>query len=104
IMSSNSEKTIKNILKKEKTSVDFIISENALFGKHFIFNKIIKKFKINKTQLLYVGDELRDIDAAKKAGIKIIAVTWGYNSKSSLKRANPDFVVNDVKELEKLLI
>jgi len=39
---------------------------------------------------LFVGDKTRDIEAAKKAGIRMAAVTWGYNSRRSLDAMKPD--------------
>ena len=45
-------------------------------------------------ETLYIGDEVRDIDACRKTGIRIISVTWGFNSKEALCRKNPDFLVD----------
>jgi len=50
-----------------------------------------------------VGDETRDIEAAKAAGFQSVAVTWGYNSKKVLENARPDFIVEDFSALESLL-
>jgi phosphoglycolate phosphatase len=58
-----------------------------------------KKHQIHHSEVIYVGDEDRDIIAAKKAKIKNIAVSWGYNSKNKLRQLNPDFLVNSPKEM-----
>lgn len=44
--------------------------------------------------MVYVGDEDRDIIAAKKTMIRSIAVTWGYNSQKRLEAVGPDCIVN----------
>jgi len=44
--------------------------------------------------MLYVGDEIRDIRAARKVGIAVAAVTWGFNSQEALAAENPDFLVD----------
>jgi phosphoglycolate phosphatase len=51
---------------------------------------------------LSIGDEVRDIAAARKAGIAIAAVTWGYNSRAALERAHPDYLVTRPAELLQL--
>jgi len=39
----------------------------------------------------------------KKAKIKIMVVTWGFNSEKLLKKNKPDYLVNSPKEiLEKI--
>ena len=49
--------------------------------------------------IIYVADEVRDIEAARKAGVKIICVSWGYNDKSSLEKNNPDALVDNTDQL-----
>lgn len=52
------------------------------------------KYNINPLEVIYVGDEDRDIIAAKKTKIKTIAVTWGFNTNEKLSRENPDYLVD----------
>ena len=54
------------------------------------------------TAAIYVGDETRDVEAARKAGVQIIAVGWGLNSRASLLLQNPDFIVDSPEELTQL--
>ena len=53
---------------------------------------------------IYVGDEIRDVDAAKKAGIKVIGVTWGYNTKNALSTAHPDHIVEKPEDLTSIIL
>jgi len=105
IVSSNSEENIKKILKENnaKNFVEFIYSDISLFGKHITLQKMCKKYKLNPEEVVYIGDEDRDIVGAKKAKVKMIAVTWGYNSERKLKAEHPDYLVNSSKELVKVL-
>ena len=57
----------------------------------------------SKNHVFYVCDEVRDIEAARKSGIKSIAVTWGYNTKGALIKENPDFLVNSPDELRNII-
>ena len=78
---------------------DFISSTSKLTGKSKHLRAIQKTFSLRAQEMLYVGDEIRDIKAAKKAAIPIAAVTWGFNSTESLKTENPEHIISDPAEL-----
>jgi phosphoglycolate phosphatase len=101
IVSSNSEENIIQSLKKHNVQslFDFIFPQSSIFGKDKVLKKMCKKYQINSSEVIYVGDEDRDIIAAKKNKIKNIAVTWGYNSEKKLKKVYPDVIVNSPKEI-----
>ncbi|HUI33439.1 MAG: HAD-IA family hydrolase [Dysgonamonadaceae bacterium] len=105
IVSSNSKDIIIDTLKKDNIEnlFEFVYSESSLFGKHLVLKKMCKKHNINPLDVIYVGDEDRDIIAAKKAGIKNIAVTWGFNSKEKLSRENPDYLVDSPMQILEVL-
>jgi len=79
------------------------IYSGSTFGKHKVIKRWLKKERINAEEVIYVGDETRDIDAAKKTGIKIIAVSWGFNSQSALAAQNPDFLIERPQELIEIM-
>ena len=101
IVSSNSEEIIIDTLKEYNIDnlFEFVYSDSSLFGKHLVLKKMCSKYKINPLEVIYVGDEDRDIIAAKKAKIKTIAVTWGFNSKERLSRENPDYLVDSPMQI-----
>ena len=47
---------------------------------------------LKSQEILYVGDELRDVKASQKAGIPVAAVTWGFNSRESLAASKPTYL------------
>lgn len=51
----------------------------------------------------YVGDEVRDVEAARGAGMRSIAVSWGFNSEMALRAAHPDYIAASPNELPDLL-
>ena len=51
-----------------------------------------------------VGDHKHDICGAKDNGLKSVAVTYGYGDKIELKNSQPNYIVNNVEQLKKLLI
>ena len=86
IVSSNSTDTISRVLKKFGMSVDFIVT-SSIFGKSRTLNALTRKYHFDKNEILYIGDEVRDVEACRKSGIDMLAVTWGFNSQSALHKA-----------------
>ena len=105
ILTSNTQENVKQFLdKNELDFFDFIRTGKSVFGKSHLINKIIKQRHVNKNDVFCVCDEVRDIEAARKSGIKSIAVTWGYNTKDALIKENPDFLVNSPDESRNIII
>ncbi len=48
---------------------------------------------------LFVGDSAADMEAGKRAGIKTAAVTYGYGTRQDLAHWEPDFWIDDLREL-----
>ena len=104
ILSSNSQENIEIFLKNHKLDLfDFIHSTSKVWSKDTTLKKIISKYHIPLADMFYIGDETRDIIMAKKVGVKMAAVTWGYNSAAALSKHNPDFLLNSPQELLKLI-
>jgi len=100
IISSNSIANIERFFRDKNSDVfDEIYSSRGIFDKHRSINKLIKKLGIKKNEAVYIGDEYRDIKACKKSKIKIISVTWGFDSEELLIKGNPDFIAHTPQEL-----
>lgn len=104
ILTSCPKKTVTKFLKINNLDFfDFVYSESDIFNKAEKLNKLLKEKKFNPQSVFYVGDETRDVEAAKKIGVKTVAVTWGFNSEKILKEKNPDYLVQKPEELVVLL-
>ena len=100
ILSSNSKENIKKFLKANDLLIfEFIYSESNIFGKGNALKSLLKKLKLNSKEVVYIGDEVRDIEACKKNGVKIISVTWGFNKKGILKKNKPDYLVDKPEQI-----
>lgn len=104
IVTSNMEDNVLDFLRNNELEsyFDFVYSANTLFGKNKVINKLIKKHKLVIDQIVYVGDETRDIEAAKKSKIKVIAVAWGFNSADILAQHQPDFLIDKPQQLSEV--
>ena len=95
IITTNHYDVVKNNLKNNGIDFfDWIHGDKNIFGKSAKIKKVIRQHQLSKRETVYVGDETRDIDAAKHAKIKSAAVTWGYNSRLALIRHDPDYLVH----------
>ena len=62
---------------------------------------VISKLGESPEESIIVGDSHYDIEAGKNAGIKTVAVTYGYRPRESLLKA--DYIIDDIRELVPLL-
>ena len=100
IVTSNSDENVHAFLAKyDLNFFDFIQTCSSLFGKAGKLRKIIKSYALDKGSIIYVGDETRDIDAARKSDIKVASATWGYNAKGILQSLQPDYLLDHPDEL-----
>jgi len=104
IITSNSRENVLASLENNSLQDTFtFIYSGSTFGKHKVINKWLKKEQVNPKEVFYVGDEIRDIDAARKTGIKIIAVGWGFNSQEVLALHHPDFLIERPQQLIEIM-
>lgn len=101
ILTSNATANVDLFLRAHglREHFDFISSTSKLTGKAKHLRAIRKTFSLDEEEMLYVGDEIRDIKAAKKASIAMAAVTWGFNSPESLKAQAPEHIISSPAEL-----
>ncbi len=105
IITSNSQENVNQFLKINNLDhlFDFIYSGITIFGKKTIINNVLRQKQLKPQEVIYVGDETRDIEASKKANIQVIAVTWGFNSPEVLAKQNPNFLVDEPHKLLKVI-
>lgn len=106
ILTSNTTANVDLFLKAHglRGQFDFISSTSKLTGKAKHLKAIRKTFSAQPEEMLYIGDELRDVKASQKAGVPIAAVTWGFNSRESLAAAEPDYLFNEPSDFLRLLV
>lgn len=59
----------------------------------------LRHFQVDASQALMVGDSRNDVDAAKAAGIKSLALPYGYNHGEPIADCAPDRLVASLAEL-----
>jgi HAD superfamily hydrolase (TIGR01549 family) len=103
ILTSNSKKNVRLFLENNGMLFFDYLETSDMTGKAGKIHSFLNQYNLTTKQLIYVGDEIRDIEAANKVGITSIAVTWGYNTKEALAKSNPDYIVTQPYNLLKCL-
>ncbi len=105
ILTSNSTANVDVFLRNHgiRELFEFVSSTSKLTGKARHLRAIRKTFSLKSSEMLYVGDELRDVKAAQKAKIPHAAVTWGFNSRESLAASKPTYLIDKPEEFSRLL-
>ncbi len=93
LVSSNARGNIERILPPHTmTAFDHVACGASLFGKTAKFRAALKTTGVEARHALAIGDEVRDIEAARQAGMASGAVTWGYAAADRLRLERPDHV------------
>jgi phosphoglycolate phosphatase len=102
IMSSNSEQNIRVFLRTNHIEQYFssVYGNVGLFDKAAALRKVIRRNKIARGACFYVGDEVRDVAAAKKVGVSAVAVGWGYQDPKALAECQPFALARNPAELQ----
>ncbi|MCQ2253382.1 MAG: HAD hydrolase-like protein [Bacteroidales bacterium] len=105
VVSTNTEQILRTFLDKYNLPEHFryFTTEVSLFGKKRALRQARRKLRrMGHDGLIYIGDELRDIEACNAADIPIISCAWGFNSYDVLSENN-NFVAKDCGELEEMI-
>ncbi len=104
IISSNSKDNILEFLKMNGIHcVADVLCSNRIFGKDKVMKKFLKESNVSSSEVVYIGDEQRDIVACKKAGVPIIWVEWGYDASEVIQNEEPEYKVSTPEEILEII-
>jgi phosphoglycolate phosphatase len=105
IVSSNSVRNVRAFLRHHKLQTYFleIYGGVGLFGKAPALRRLLKEHQLELKDTVYIGDELRDIEAAQSVKLPVIAVTWGFARPSDLEAQRPSAVAATPADLLSVL-
>lgn len=101
IVTSNTHESVEVFLAKHKLTKYFedILTGAGLFNKSKYIRKLMKNNNLKRRETIYIGDETRDVQAARIALIKAVSVTWGFNTKKILKKQRPNYLIDTPSQL-----
>ncbi len=105
VVTSNSSKNLDYFLDQHQLQDCFQIYSTGirLFKKSKTIESIITKRNLDRKSVLLVGDETRDIEAAKKCKLPIVSVGWGFHAGEVLLHFSPDYHITQPSQLLTLL-
>jgi phosphoglycolate phosphatase len=71
----------------------------SIFGKAAKFKAVMRRARVAAAQTIAIGDEVRDIEAARAAGIACGAATWGYSATDALVAMKPELVFDKMDDI-----
>jgi phosphoglycolate phosphatase len=95
VISSNASKTIARMLVRfgfesffaEVLGADFLVSKKEKI------DHALAKYGVAVQRTFYIGDTAGDIREARAAGVRPVAVTWGWHGRERLIAAQPEFLI-----------
>ena len=101
IISSNASGAVRIML--EKFGFDGCFDD--VLGADFNFSKIekidyaLRRCGAGRDLTFYIGDTRGDIREAREAGVKAVAVTWGWHTRQMLEKEGPDHILESPRGL-----
>jgi phosphoglycolate phosphatase len=100
IVSSNSRENVERVLGADNASlVAHFACGVSMFDKAAKLRQALRQCAVRPSQAIYIGDEIRDAEAAARAGIAFGAVTWGQHGAEMLRTQKPALVFTTVREI-----
>jgi phosphoglycolate phosphatase len=100
VVSSNSYDNVRQVLGPINAAlIDYYECGVSVFGKPTKFRKILHKSKVDPADVISIGDEIRDIQAAKHVHIASGAVAWGFTNVDALKAQSPHELFASIDEI-----
>lgn len=104
VVSSNGEATVRAVLGESAGLIDHYACGAAMFGKARLLDRTRRRLGLAREAVLCVGDEVRDIEAARKAGLASGAVAWGYANDAALAAAGPTLRLPDLEAVARAVL
>lgn len=108
VLSNKDDHLTKSHMKELFPEIPFIsvygaTSNTPLKPDPFMVHKILKEMDIDHHSAIMVGDMQADIETGKNAGIKTMAVLWGFGRKEDLASLNPNYMADSPLEVLDLI-
>ena len=103
IVTSNSHENVSSILGNDAMAlIRHLECGASIFGKASMIARVLKESRTPAERAIYIGDQVSDLEAARKAQIAFGAVAWGYATIESLRAHQPEYVFHAVGDIKNL--
>jgi phosphoglycolate phosphatase len=103
VVTSNTKENVRRVLGAASADrLQYGEYSVSLFGKPGRLKKILRQSRVRPHEVIYIGDELRDIEAARKVRMHFGAVAWGYTHLDALLAHAPAEVFHSVEQITRI--
>ncbi|MGY3607033.1 MULTISPECIES: HAD-IA family hydrolase [unclassified Bradyrhizobium] len=99
LVSSDNEANARRLLGETTALFSSFDCGASIFGKAAKFSRVLKRADLAPSQVISIGDETRDIEAARAVGIACGAVSWGYAAPAKLRALGPDLMFERMEDI-----
>jgi phosphoglycolate phosphatase len=99
VVSSNSRENVERVLAGDRKLITHFACGVSMFGKAAKLRQVLRLSGVQKQHAIFIGDEIRDAEAAHKVQIAFGAGTWGQHSLEALRAQNPGEIFTSVREI-----
>jgi phosphoglycolate phosphatase len=103
LVSSDSEANARRKLDGTAALFSHFDCAASVFGKPAKFRRVIRRAGVAPADVISIGDEVRDIEAARAVGIACGAVSWGYAAPAALRALAPDHMFAQMDEIAEMV-
>ncbi|MBZ0147008.1 MAG: HAD hydrolase-like protein [Pseudorhodoplanes sp.] len=104
LVTSDSEANARRALGASGRHIAYFDCGASIFGKAKKFARVMREAGVPRAATIAIGDEVRDIEAARQAGIDFGAVGWGYARREAMQKLSPAMVFGSVEEIGERLV
>ena len=104
LVSSDSEENARRQLGDSAACFSHFACGASIFGKAAKFRRIVRRAGVPHARTIAIGDEVRDIEAARAAGIACGAVAWGFAAPETLAALGPDMMFERMEDVAQRLV
>ena len=99
VVSANGEPTIRAVLGEHAKLFEAYAGGVSMFGKRSKLLRMSRLTGVPASETLVIGDEIRDLDAARAAKMPFGAVSWGSTRAPAMIARTPDYLFYTVPEI-----
>jgi phosphoglycolate phosphatase len=104
VVSANGEATIRSVLGEHAGRIHHISGGVSLFGKRGKLLRMSRLAEVEPHGAMVIGDEIRDLNAARAARMAFGAVSWGLTRPEALKAGGSQVVFRDMADIPRVLL
>jgi phosphoglycolate phosphatase len=99
LVSSDNEDNARRQLGRSAALFRHFACGASIFGKAAKFKVVMRRARVTAARTIAIGDEVRDIEAARAAGIACGVATWGYAATEALVAMKPELVFETMNDI-----